>query len=427
MRKKGKNLFLIILDILIICTSLLAAWMIRSRFRAFLYTLEGLVFILPYVVLIRIISSTIFEEYSYRYNKYYIENIKSLFFHNLFPSFVFLLLRFFSPVQVTRMPLAMIFVEFFLTTSGMILARLLLAGANKGESKKPVCRRKTVIVAFKTEPGVRKNIESFMDNYAFDVEGIFTEDSSVWNTDIGGIKIIGAPLMLEKILDEMHEINTIILTGKIPREPALFILKLMKNKKIECYCLDTGGKLVVPDENYFAGDFPPGINYLPDKVSDFLDRKKILIHSKEMFFGVSSSSGIIREEDSCLSFFALIKSEEAENDFIVDFVENINIADAKKNIYEEPFLFLDKIMLDMKQFKKIEGFIFKAYYLFLQGKGRKFMALSMDKVVEDIYSGYKSCEFAEKYRIDSQPAIAEKITKKAEWVKTEFTDLYIME
>ena len=112
---RNKKILYILIDFLLIFISITAAYLIRSRFILFFYTDLFLLYTLPYVFLFRFLNNLIFDLYSL--NLYYItiRDITKIYLYNLIPSFIFIIIRFLSPIDFLRIPLSIIFAEYFFT------------------------------------------------------------------------------------------------------------------------------------------------------------------------------------------------------------------------------------------------------------------------------------------------------------------------
>ncbi len=424
--KKKTNKILLAADIFIVFISLMSSWMIRSRFTEFFFTLDRLYFILPYVLLARILNNVLFEEYTYQYKKVYIEDIKKIFWHNLFPSTIFLALRFFSPIHMSRMPLAMIFVEYFLTTAAMVLFRFLIIDSRKEKfvSNTNVVR-KAVIISFQLGETEKNSIRKILDNYIFDIDSIITPSSIEWETDIDGIKVTGDINIIEKIFSEYNDIDRLILIGRCTREQGSYILDVAGKYSLECFSLASDGELSFPGADFFTSESLKDGFYIPESVSAYLNAKNIVFSSDKYSALDWKLPPYIKEDKNDIKCLAVIscdgegKMTVISRDFREDKIDN--------SIINGAVLFVDDMYLKLGKTDMLLGQIIKAYYCYLVSGKEKMVSVFNNSVSEKIYEKYLFYKGSNKYKLNANNI---KLTEKhlnPVWKKTEFTDLYVLE
>jgi FlaA1/EpsC-like NDP-sugar epimerase len=89
-----------------------------------LFGLASVAVLLPWIIAVRITVSVAFDLYSVRLGRLRVVDISRLFIVYVIPSIIFVLLRFFSSLEVLRLPLSIIFLEYVLSVFGSIVIRL---------------------------------------------------------------------------------------------------------------------------------------------------------------------------------------------------------------------------------------------------------------------------------------------------------------
>ncbi len=271
MKKNNKYSFsLILLDILIIVISLVASWMIRSRFKEFFYTIEGLLFIMPYVILTRILVTMLLEGYSYYYNTFQREMIIKIFKINIYSSLLFLFLRLFSPIQEIRMPLAIIFTEYMVTSAGMMFIRYFFYRNIKFSDNKIIPE----MGVFSSNFGIheKKTLQNIINNNDVKISFIYTKSVTDLDSSFLGIPVSNSE----------RETENIIIIGNPDFEEKMIILN--KSEKIgrNVYCLDKNAELrPFSISDLFLNSFID--NNLPHDVDSYFGEEQIKFYGSEVF------------------------------------------------------------------------------------------------------------------------------------------------
>jgi hypothetical protein len=213
-RKKISSLILI-MDIVVMVLSLGLSRVIRSQLPFFLYEIEKLFVIAPYIIISRILVNIFFEHYSLSFRNMTMNDILNLFKHHIIPTMLLIVLRFVSPISYFRFPLSMILVEYFLTVSGMVLIRIVtvtLYLERSKKNKKPAVKyANSIIVGRKSDFPPGFDMQVFEKKYLNSVKYIISPEKIEWNTDYEGVRIIGGMKELQKIADSEEHINNVII------------------------------------------------------------------------------------------------------------------------------------------------------------------------------------------------------------------------
>ena len=136
------NFLIILLDSTIVVLSFCLSLLLRKQFPRYLMEPWQFLLLLPYVVLIRTLILSFFEHYRTSLHTLQLQDIWSLFIHNLIPSSVFVIFRLLSPVRMLRIPFSMILTEYFFTLCGMIVIRFIFLRLSKRKRPSDTARRK---------------------------------------------------------------------------------------------------------------------------------------------------------------------------------------------------------------------------------------------------------------------------------------------
>ncbi len=198
------------------------------------------------------------------------------------PSLIFIMLRFFSPINDMKMPLSIIFSEYVITFSGMILARLFVVRINHSLLKKKGGGhiRKAVILGDTNAIGNHLEIKTFQEDHNVEVVGILSGSTLEWNTDFDGIRVFGGYQLLEELSAANESLSTVIVAGYLDREERIHLAEKCKALALELLDIRDSGvrRWGVSD---LLGDFPAGVDLIPQEVKDYLQNKKLLVFGEE--------------------------------------------------------------------------------------------------------------------------------------------------
>jgi hypothetical protein len=130
LRPKNPNWPLLLLgDATVFSISLFIAWFIRSRLDAvlseLLFGFSSIALVLPWLIVIRVLSSFLLDLYSVRLGRLRVVDISRLFIVYLIPTVIFALFRVLSPIELLRLPFSIIFMEYVFSVFGSVVIRLL--------------------------------------------------------------------------------------------------------------------------------------------------------------------------------------------------------------------------------------------------------------------------------------------------------------
>ncbi len=216
-KRKNNSPQFIIIDALVISVSLISAFIIRSRFSFFLFSDLQLTLTLPYVILLRILTNIFFEHYSKSSMNYHVSDIISLYFHHAIPSIVFLFIRFASPLLMFKMPISMIFAEYFFTVTWMVLTRLFYQSHYKKKYQSNSRRQyQSFLLLNEITEKMNNNIDNIINRYNLEIIGILAPSHLLWNTDFRGIRIMGGYDLLKDVVKCYSGNIYVIIDDRIP-------------------------------------------------------------------------------------------------------------------------------------------------------------------------------------------------------------------
>ncbi|MCF7928132.1 MAG: hypothetical protein K9L68_04100 [Spirochaetales bacterium] len=239
-----QNINLLLADIPVIALSLFFAWIIRAQLHDFLYRIDLLMYMLPYVILIRLINNVLFEMYSFNLTSIRLRDIEAILFQNMVPSIILVLLRFFSPIPATRIPVIMIFSEYFITFAGMLFVRILFVHtADRRVRKKTGASLPSLSCLYlgSVRDYIEMEAQSVFEKTNLSCKGIILDDIYDYQVDVGGnARVLGTVESTYSILFEQNA--PILCVGRTISPKAVEVLReLYHNRQRVLYIRDNDG------------------------------------------------------------------------------------------------------------------------------------------------------------------------------------------
>lgn len=430
-KRKQYRLIKLFVDILIILSALIISRLIRAQFPDFLFQIRKLIIIIPLVLLVRILVNTIFEHYKYIFYSMTVRDIIKIFLHNLFPSVVFIGLRFISTISELKIPVSMIISEYFLTTTGMIFFRYILVNTFLGKAEKKVIFEKKEVLLISSINSLKKN-NRFLKTE--NISAILSPHKIEWETDFNGIRVIGGYNMLENVFLTNEKLMKAVFNKSDIDSNFTKNIEILNKFDIETRILDSNGVRRVCTVD-LLDSINDGIKKTPEEVANFLKGKNILIYGAESKISekIKDASGFCdfrfisifseieqryKNDPDCfvidLSIYTLfergfceknlaaklekiitnIKKERQACNYLMIFPEFLyeRIIGKVKNVDTISFLFIDMIFPEGKSypygdpkiwfdtFENLTGFILKSVYEVFSGGNDIFIARSYDSI-----------------------------------------------
>ena len=212
---KRTRVYVLVLDCILIFLSVLSSWTIRSKLPSFFFNIERLYVIIPYVICIRIIINSFFEHYSLSFFNLNVRDIRAVFWHNILPSLIFAVIRLASPIAFIKMSFSMIFSEYVITVTGMVLIRLLISSQSSRRTKASSAgkTRSAVIVGNLSTIAKEINLEILEEKCNLSIYAILTQNTIDWNTDFKGIRVFGGYDTMGSLVSESQHISVVLICG----------------------------------------------------------------------------------------------------------------------------------------------------------------------------------------------------------------------
>lgn len=230
-------------DAVITVIALAAALSVRARFAQYLVTAVDIAVLAPFIVFLRVAILLGFEHYSVRPSMWLAKDVIGLVFHNLLPSGVFLALRFLSPVDVLRLPLSVILMEYVFASYAMFVLRASLAARGVRPSRERARYRRRVLVWGEvrelTDSGALYELLHRDDAV---IVGILTSNALFWDTQVFGLRVLGDHGRLPEILVSNDTISAIVVPSPqaLPQYQAESIRDMAKKHGLEILGIHDG-------------------------------------------------------------------------------------------------------------------------------------------------------------------------------------------
>jgi len=271
----------IISDVATIILSLFIAWILRSRFPDMLFDMSRVLLFVPYVVGLRILSNGILEHYQLSYANLHFADIGRLYVHQLFPSAIFLILRFASPIPIIRMPLSMIAIEYALSASAMSLVRVLVVSAELKRARVEKTSRVLNGVLFGHVSRFRHSsiLPADSNGDYWRIAGIISPDHLDAGLDHQGIRVFYGMTAVRELVERQPSVSFIGLADTLTRGECLEALETAADLALRPVVLSEHGLRAFSVEDLVAREENVGTERVPQDVGSWLSRATVIINS----------------------------------------------------------------------------------------------------------------------------------------------------
>ena len=205
------NKLLLFIDVIIICLSLISAWLIRSRFEFFYYGFQKFTILFPWVLLSRLFCHYFFGIYSFSNVSLNNRDLFRLIKYNLIPSIILLVMRLIEPIDdMLRMPFSMIAMEYIFTVIGYIFFRLFLNTLKLDKYSTEGYHRRVILWGEVRDLDVKVNMGKLLSEQNVEILGIINANPLYWNTEYRDIRIFGNEDEIVTLSAANKEISTLV-------------------------------------------------------------------------------------------------------------------------------------------------------------------------------------------------------------------------
>jgi FlaA1/EpsC-like NDP-sugar epimerase len=189
------------LDVLVIPLSLVATLAVRSQFKDFLVSLSGALAMFSLTLLFRILSLLLFDAYTLSFATFTNADMQRIILINGLPTFLLILSRFLSPIEILRMPISMIAMEYVTTTLAFIIIRSVMHN-HMVASSRVLGHKKRIIVWSEIVDLSRQitNREEFCRSGRLEIMGILNGNPLYWQTEFRGLRVFGDENVLRDVI-----------------------------------------------------------------------------------------------------------------------------------------------------------------------------------------------------------------------------------
>jgi FlaA1/EpsC-like NDP-sugar epimerase len=225
-----------ILDVLVIPLSLVAALGVRSQFKDFLVSLSGALAMFSLTLLFRILSLLLFDAYTLSFATFTNADMQRIMWINWLPTLLLVLSRFLSPVEVLRMPISMIAMEYVTTTLGFIIIRSVMHN-HMVASSRVLGHKKRIIVWSEIADFSKQitNVEEFCRSGRLEIMGILNGNPLYWQTEFRGLRVFGDESVLRDVIatDDRISILCFITPEELTKRRVKAIIRIAEELNLQ--------------------------------------------------------------------------------------------------------------------------------------------------------------------------------------------------
>jgi FlaA1/EpsC-like NDP-sugar epimerase len=200
-------------DGVVVLASVSLALTIRAQFEAYLVGPLDIVVLLPWLIVLRVLTNILFEHYTLTIGNFSPRDFSALLLHNLLPTAIMTalrLLRVLRPDRLLQMPLSVIGVEYIFTCFGFMIVRLVALRLLARRDGERIYHRPQVLLF--------GEVREILDSHVLarlaainrvKVVGILTSNALHWDAEIHGIRVYGDETRLPVIVSLNDAISRI--------------------------------------------------------------------------------------------------------------------------------------------------------------------------------------------------------------------------
>ena len=219
---------------------------IRSQFNAYLVRPIDIIVLLPWLILLRVVTNVVFEHYTLNVSNFTPKDFSELFAHNLLPSAVMAVLRLVHGVPFLQLPFSVIAMEYIFTCFGFMIVRL-TALRLTAHGVAAVARYRPHVLLW---GGVReildgKFLEHIQSRDEVRVVGILSPNALDWDTEAHRTRVYGDEQFLWRLLSVDETISSICFGNPRSEQRAelVAVVEIALKLRLSMNCVGPDGSL----------------------------------------------------------------------------------------------------------------------------------------------------------------------------------------